>query len=131
MVFAAIVTPPSKNDTTTSMAALGKMMNSSQVESLTEVSDTGNRSRMSANCAIKNFLAVLSPLQCSSQSGAETVATNVLWIRKCFIPPLGKDVKASKNPMTQMGMEMEMLKAQWKVMGTGMVYPITLVPLLQ
>ena len=42
-------------------------------------------------------------------------------VRKLSIPPLDKDVKASKNPVTQM--EIEVLKARRKVAGGGVVDP--------
>jgi hypothetical protein len=49
------------------------------------------------------------------------MGTNVSRIRKLFTPLLDEDVKASKNPTTQM--EIEMLRARKKVAGGGVVDP--------
>jgi hypothetical protein len=126
VVGAASIISPSR-DGTASMATLVEVMDRSQASSSpTKSSDTGHRTLMTVRCAIEIARTLFSPSRRVSQSSTETTApktmgTNVSRIRKLFTPLLDEDVKASKNPTTQM--EIEMLRARKKVAGGGLVDP--------
>ena len=116
MAGAATIISPSR-DGTASMATLAKVMDRSQASSPTEFSV-----RSAIEIARTLFLPSRRASQCSTEITApKTMGTNVSRIRKLFTPPLDEDAKASKNPMTQM--EIEMLRAQKKVAGGGVVDP--------
>ena len=125
MAGAATIISPSR-DGTASMATLAKVLDSSQASSPTEFLDTTHRTLMTVRSAIEIARTLFSSSRRASQSGIETTAprtmgTNLSLIRKLFTPPLDKDVKVSKNPMTQI--EIEMLRAQKRVAGGGVVDP--------
>ena len=126
MVSAATIISPSRNGTA-SMDALAKVMDKSQAASPAEVSDTDNRALMMVRSAISGLARSLfrsSPRASESSTEAtllKSMGTNVSRIRKLFAPPLDKDAKVSKDPMTQI--EIEMLRARKKVAGGGVVDP--------
>lgn len=81
---------------------------------------------MAVRYAFEMARNIFSPSRLAPQADASTVPSNITGInvshmRKLFIPPFDKDAKASKNPMTQM--EIEMLRARRKVAGGGVVDP--------
>ena len=125
-VSAATIISPSRN-ATASMDALAKVMHKSQGASPIELLDTGNSTLTMVRSAINELSRTLfPPSRPASQSSTETTApktmgTNVSRIRKLFAPPLDEGAKASKDPMTQM--EIEMLRARKKVVGGGVVDP--------
>ncbi|KAI9460382.1 hypothetical protein HD554DRAFT_2176579 [Boletus coccyginus] len=123
---AATIISPLRNGAASSMATLAKVMDRNQKSSPSEFSDTRKSPLMTVRCAIEIARTFFSPSGCASESSTEIAdpkitGTNVSRIRKMFIPPLDKDVKASRNPMTQM--EIEMLRARKKVAGGGVVDP--------
>ncbi|KAI9460377.1 hypothetical protein HD554DRAFT_1577927 [Boletus coccyginus] len=123
---AATIISPLRNGAASSMATLAKVMDENRTSSPTEFSDTGKGPLMTVRCAIEIARTFFSPSGRASESSTEIAdpkitGTNVSRIRKMFIPPLDKDVKASRNPMTQM--EIEMLRARKKVAGGGVVDP--------
>ena len=125
-VSAATIISPSRNGTA-SMDALAKVMHKSQGASPTELLDTGNSTLMMVRSAINELSRSLFPSSPrASESSTEvtvpkSMGTNVSRIRKLFAPPLDEGTKASKDPMTQM--EIEMLRARKKVAGGGVVDP--------
>ena len=123
---AATIISPSRNGVASSMATLAKVMDKNQAYSPTEFSDTGNSPLMTVRCAIEIARTFFSPSGRTSESSTEIAdpkikSTNVSRIRKMFIPPLDEDAKASRNPTTQM--EIDMLRARKKVAGGGVVDP--------
>ncbi|KAN0097996.1 hypothetical protein V8E55_002442 [Tylopilus felleus] len=122
---AATIISPSRKGTPSSVAALVRVLERNQASSPTGVSSEVNR-RSGVQSAIELARTFFSPLQRASQLAAEaashrTLGTNVSRIRNLFIPPLEREAKASKNPSTQM--EIEMLRAQKKVANGGVVDP--------
>ena len=92
----------------------------------TKISDAEDRAQTLVQSPIELARPFFSPPRHATQSSAETVAletttTHVARIRRLFMPQLDEGAKASKNPMTQM--EIEMLRAQKKVVGGGVVDP--------
>ncbi|KAF8554686.1 hypothetical protein OG21DRAFT_1038867 [Imleria badia] len=118
-VCAATIISPSRNGSASSMATLAKVIDSQASSSTGGVSESGNKTRTTVQCAFEIAKTIFSPSRRASQSSpvttsSKTMGTNVSRIRKLFIPQLDKDVKASKNPMTQI--EIEILRAE-KVAG--------------
>ncbi|KAG8218191.1 hypothetical protein J3R82DRAFT_3747 [Butyriboletus roseoflavus] len=122
-VCAATIISPSQNSTS-SMTKLARAMNGSHASSPTSPPDNGNRTLMTVRRAVEIARAIFSPSRRTSQFRTETASSKAMvidasHIRKLLIPPLDKDAKASKNPTTQM--EIEMLRARRQVAGGGVV----------
>ena len=123
--FCATTTISPSRNSTTSMAKLAKVVDGSQASSPATLSDNGNRILMTVCGAVQTARAIFLPSRRTSQPATEAASSramgiSALRIRKVVIPPLDKDAKASKNPTTQM--EIEMLRARRQVAGGGAVY---------